>query len=236
MASKRSECGMDPEAYMLGELTGAELVAFRRHLASCAPCREQVDELESAIGMTALIPSHEQPPAPARSSAREEIRGRARAQVAQARAQAAGSAPPARRSRQALFRRPGTGIAALFAAIALTILISYMSSPTTTYRAAVSWRPGGAILKVSSGKGELLVTGMPPAGSGRAYEIWLQHGTAAPRPSGARFQVDSTGRADVGVPGDLSDTTRVLVSSEPAGGSRAITATPVLVATLNTSN
>ncbi|MGO9899178.1 MAG: zf-HC2 domain-containing protein [Solirubrobacteraceae bacterium] len=235
MGSKRSECGMDPEAYVLGELTVAERAAFRRHLANCAACRQQVDELESAIAMMPLMAQHAEP-APARPSMKDEIRGQARAQVAQARARAARSPQPARRSRRPVLRRPGTGVAALFAAMLLTILISYMSSSTTTYQAAVSWSPGGAILKVSDGKGELFVTGMPAAGAGRTYEIWLQHGKAAPLPTSARFEVDGGGRADVAVPGDLSDVARVLVSSEPRGGSRAITETPVLVATLNTSN
>ncbi len=238
MASKQSECGMDPEAYVLGELTGAQRQTFRLHLATCAVCRQRVDELESAIGMMPLIAQRAQPPA-ARTSMREEIRGQARARVSQARqarAQAASAPQAARRSRQPVFKRPVTGIAALLVAIALTVLISYMSSPTATYSAAVSWSPGGAILNVSGGQGELLVTGMPAPGAGRAYEIWLQHGTAAPLPTGARFQDDSAGRADVDVPGDLSGVTRVLVSAEPRRGSRSITTTPVLVATLNTSS
>jgi anti-sigma-K factor RskA len=228
---------MDPEAYVLGELTVAERAAFRRHLADCAACRQQVDELESAMAMMPLMAQHAEPaPARAQPSMKDEIRGQARAQVAQARARAARSPQPARGSRRPVLRRPGTGVAALFAAMVLTILISYMSSSTTTYQAAVSWKPGGAILKVTSGKGELFVTGMPTAGAGRAYEIWLQHGKAAPLPTSARFEVGVGGRADVDVPGDLSDVTRVLVSSEPAGGSRVITETPVLVADLNTSN
>jgi hypothetical protein len=127
-------------------------------------------------------------------------------------------------------------VAALLAAVALTVGISFASPPSDTYPAAVSWSPGGAILKVSGGKGELFVTGMPAPGPGEIYEVWLQRGTRAPSPTRARFEVDAAGRADVDVPGDLSEVSRVLVSAEPAGGSRKLTRAPVLIATLNTSN
>ena len=76
---------------------------------------------------------------------------------------------------------------------------------------------------------------MRPAGDGRVYEVWTQRERARPRSTTARFEVDAAGRADVNLPGDLAEVTRVLVSSEPASGSRTMSQTPVLIATLNTS-
>ncbi len=262
MAPDKTDCGTDPGAYVLGELSGPERDAFRRHMLGCAACRAQVTELKRTIGLTALTPAPADPLPPARSTLKEQVRGQARARVrqaqaqaqaAQARAQAAleassqssaetsGAQPQAiarqpRRARAPLAKRPSTGVAALLAAVALTVGLSFVSAGSSTYQASVSWSPGGAILKVAGGKGELFVTGMPSAAPGEAYEVWLQRGTRPPSPTGARFEVDASGRADVEVPGDLSDVSRVLVSAEPAGSSRTLDRTPVLIATLNTSN
>ena len=52
-----------------------------------------------------------------------------------------------------------------------------------------------------------------------------------PAPS-TLFAVTSRGTADLGLPGGLTGVTRVLVTLEPAAGSRAPTTRPVIVARL----
>ncbi len=231
---------MDPAAYVLGKLRGAERVAFERHLSTCADCREHVDELEDAMAALPLMAQHDGPspegesePELARSmTLREEIRGQARAQAVRRREAGARVSVAASRPSRPLWRRPAAGFAALALAIALTVALGFASPGAATYQAAVGWHPGGAILSVKGGRGELFVTGMPAPAPGTLYEVWLQHGTAPPRPAGARFTTDRVGRAEVRLPGGLGGVTRVLVSAEPAGASRAITQTPVLIATL----
>jgi Anti-sigma-K factor rskA len=90
---------------------------------------------------------------------------------------------------------------------------------------------GLARLRVSGGRGELIVTHLPPPPVGRIYELWVQRGVGTPAP-GALFTVSSRGTADLGVPGYATGLTRVLVTIEPAGGSRAPTTRPVIVAAL----
>ena len=100
-------------------------------------------------------------------------------------------------------------------------------------QASVHGTAGNAELRVSSGRGELIVAALPPPQAGRIYEVWLQHGNAAPSPTATLFSVTSTGSADVGLPESLHGVNRVLVTSEPAGGSRAPTRAPVIVAQLS---
>ena len=60
---------------------------------------------------------------------------------------------------------------------------------------------------------------MPAPPPGRIYEVWLEHGTAAPQPTDALFSVTSPAAGSVGVPGDLHGVSKVLVTDEPLGGS-----------------
>ena len=79
---------------------------------------------------------------------------------------------------------------------------------------------------------ELVVVGMPAPPPGRIYEVWLEHGTAAPEPTDALFSVTRTGSGAVGVPGDLQGVSKVLVTDEPLGGSLKPTRTPVILGSI----
>jgi Anti-sigma-K factor rskA len=90
---------------------------------------------------------------------------------------------------------------------------------------------GDARLRIAGGAGELIVDHLPRTPPGRIYELWIQHGRRMPAPS-TLFGVTSRGTADIGLPGELSGVTRVLVTLEPADGSAVPTTAPVIVAGL----
>jgi hypothetical protein len=90
---------------------------------------------------------------------------------------------------------------------------------------------GHAHLRILGGDGELIVDYLPPPPVDRIYELWLQHGARVPAPS-TLFAVTSRGTADLGLPGELTGVTRVLVTVEPAAGSRTPTTRPVILARL----
>ena len=98
-------------------------------------------------------------------------------------------------------------------------------------RAAV----GAAQLRIAGGDGELIVDYLPPAPPHRIYELWLQHGARMPAPS-TLFAVTSRGTADLGLPGELTGVTRVLVTLEPADGSAVPTTRPLIVARLQSGD
>jgi hypothetical protein len=89
-----------------------------------------------------------------------------------------------------------------------------------------------ARLRLEADAARLEVRGLPPAGEGRAYQVWLRSGDAAPVPTRALFRVGRDGDASVAVPGDLARVDQVLVTSEPARGSRLPTREPVLSVSL----
>ncbi|HUA05709.1 MAG TPA: anti-sigma factor [Solirubrobacteraceae bacterium] len=131
-----------------------------------------------------------------------------------------------RRSR----RLPAAGALALVGVLAVLgaaggVELGSDGAPTRVIRASV----GLARLRLSGGRGELIVTHLPPPPAGRIYQLWLQHGAAAPAPS-TLFTVTARGTADLGLPGYVAGVTRVLVTVEPAGGSSAPTSLPLIVA------
>jgi hypothetical protein len=128
-------------------------------------------------------------------------------------------------------RPVATGFAVALAAAALAVGIDLGTGgggDNHVIRANV----GSAELQVSDGHGQLVVAHLARPAAGRIYELWIQHGSSAPAPS-TLFSVDSRGTADVGVPGSLHGVSRVLVTNEPAGGSRVPTTQPLIVAALS---
>jgi len=85
-----------------------------------------------------------------------------------------------------------------------------------------------------SGDGATLVAhGLPAPPSGRVYQIWLKRPGRAPEPTSALFTPRQDGTATATVPGDLGDVEQMLVTDEPAGGSRKPTTEPLLSATMS---
>lgn len=126
--------------------------------------------------------------------------------------------------------RPLPIVIALAIALAIATVGSGRLAPggsPRVIRAAV----GRAQLRIAGGDGELIVSYLPPAPPHRIYELWLQRGARMLEPS-TLFAVTSRGTADLGLPGELTGATRVLVTVEPAAGSRAPTTRPVIVARL----
>ena len=58
--------------------------------------------------------------------------------------------------------------------------------------------------------------------------MWLQSGSEEPEPTNALFGARHDGTASVDVPGVVKDVDKVLVTSEPEGGSEAPTTAPVI--------
>jgi anti-sigma-K factor RskA len=222
-------CGEDVAAYALGALEPAEAEAFARHLQTCAVCR---DELEAFQQVVDLLPMT----APA-FKASPKLRRRLRRAIAEEPhpAAAASSSRRARRSwRPEWLPRPVLGIAAGLAviAVALVIVLSGGGSSTRVVEAQVTGH-GSASLKISGHRGELIVQHFAAPPTGKIYEVWLVRGKHAPQPTNALFDVNANGNSDVEVPGSLAGVNQVLVTPEPAGGSKVPTHTPVIAAKLD---
>lgn len=227
--SQTHDCGRDLAAYVLGALEPAEAEDFRRHLDTCAVCRDEVAALGQVVD--ALPMAAPQQPAPRQlqrrimRDVRAEPRGRAR------------RASPFWPAWERLVFRPAlaTGLAAALAALAIVggiELGSTGSRPAKVIRAAVTGVPGSAQLRIAGGRAELIVTRLPPPPAGRIYEVWVKRGNRSPAPTRVLFSVTTSGAADVGVPGNLRGVNTIMVTQEPAGGSLVPTHPPVIVARL----
>jgi anti-sigma-K factor RskA len=216
------DCGEDVAAYVLGALEPDEAEAFRAHIAECAACREEVAAFEQV--------TEAMPPAGAVYAVPRGLKKRVMHDV-RANPKHSNARPPELAG--PLLRGPllvwsGALAAILIAVVVAVALTSGGSSGTRTIQASV----GSAELRVTDGRGDLVVHRLPQLPAGRIYEMWVQRGSAPPVPTGTLFGVGSSGTAAVGVPGSLDGTSAVMVTNEPAGGSPAPTTTPLIVARL----
>jgi anti-sigma-K factor RskA len=222
--SEHHDYSGDAAAYVLGALDPAEAEAFRAHLARCAVCRDEVAALQR-VG-DALPAAAPQYPVP---------RGLRQRVLAAVRAEPRHPDSPAP-SRLRIPRAALAGALALVVAVAVVgviVLASGGSSGVRVIPARVTASAASAELRLSSGRAELIVRHFPAPPAGHIYEVWLQRGHGSPSPTSTLFSVTSSGAGEVGLTGDLSGVSEVLVTPEPAGGSLAPTHAPVLVAALS---
>ncbi len=234
-------CGGNAAPYVLGALTDEEHEAFRRHLESCAVCREEVAALQVvASALPAAAPQLSAPPELKRrvmSSVHEDARRRAYAgadQLAphgQAQSRTRRSGPLVR-----LQWRPNLAVATLAAAVVALAVVALSAGGgagggTRVSRATVLPRGASASLSVSDGRAQLSISGMPQPAPGRVYEVWLKRSASGrPLPTDALFTVAADGAASVGVPGSVDGVREIMVTSEPLGGSRVPTLPALIVA------
>jgi anti-sigma-K factor RskA len=254
--SGERDCGADAAAYVLGALEPDEAEAFRRHMAGCVVCRDEVAAFQQVADSLAMAPVQHAAPKGLRRRVLRAVRTereqgqrqrqgqgqgqRQRQGQGQAQAQEHAHDPawrpaPVRAGRL----RSGPAIAAAAALAAVVALVvgvelgSRGSSSARVIAASVSGSPGSAQLRVTGQRAELIVRRFPQPAPGHIYEVWeLRSGARAPSPTRTLFSVNSSGAGDVGVPGDLKGVSQVLVTQEPAGGSRVPTRAPVIVASL----
>ena len=220
-------CGEDVAAYALGALEPAEAEAFARHLEACAVCRDELEAFEQVVDLLPMT-------APAFKASPKLRRRVRRAIVDEPHPSAQQTRRPRRSWRPEWLPRPVLGVAAGLAviAVALVIVLSGGGSNSRVVEAQVTGH-GSASLKITGHRGELIVQHFAAPPSGKIYEVWLVHGKHAPQPTNALFDVNANGSTEVNVPGSLEGVSRVLVTPEPAGGSKVPTHPPVIAAQLD---
>jgi anti-sigma-K factor RskA len=224
--SDTHEFSGDAAAYVLGALELDELQAFRTHLETCPICRDEVAALQQvADTLPTAAPQYEAP---------KHLRRRVLADV---RAEPRGAEPVRHRWWQGL-NMPTPVLAVGLAAVVALVVVGVValgsggSSGVRLIPAHTTFASASAEIRLGDGRSELVVSHMPPPGSGHIYQVWLQRGNEAPSPTNALFSVSSAGAATVGLPGSLKGVSHVLVTPEPDGGSPAPTHAPVIVGSL----
>jgi len=217
-----SEYAENVGAYALGALPELEAQVFERHLMACEECQHELHRLNEAVEALPRSVTPHAPPPSLKASLMEVVNAEA--------------APATRRRRFALPQlRPAMAWAAAACAIALGVgyglseLGQGDGSDARTLSAQVDDQrlPGAnASLSISDDGSVLSVEGMPDAGRGRVYEVWVERdGDVEPA---SIFDVDDRGSGAAAVPGSLDDVDAVMVTREQRGGADQPTEMPVL--------
>jgi anti-sigma-K factor RskA len=226
-------CGGDVAAYALGALDPTEVASFEAHLTNCAACRQELAAFQHVVDALPMsAPLH---PAPRRlrrrvmTAVRREA-GQTDGERGHGRAWSAG---------RLWLHRPAGALAAAAAALVLALVVvggiavlGSSSTTTHTYAARVTGVRGTARLTVSGGHAQLIVRHFSPPPKGKIYQVWVARKGQAPSSTGMLFSVTRSGNSDVNVPGSLRGVSAVMVTPEPAGGSKAPTHAPVITALL----
>lgn len=211
-------------AYALGALPELEAQVFERHLMGCELCQEELLRLTEAVeALPRSVPAHE-PPASLKARLMEEVRAEAPRRQ------------PARERRRVFVPRLRPAIAWAAAAVALVAggygaaEIARDDGGGRTLQAQVDAQrlpDGSATLSIPEDGGAVLrLEGMPAAGRGRVYEVWVERGGEVQPVS--IFDVDAQGAGAAAVPDSLEDVSAVMVTREPRGGSAEPTEAPVV--------
>lgn len=231
-------------AYVLGALPDDERSGFEAHLATCASCRAEVDELRVAAEALPTSPPAMVPPLALKSRIMAEVEREA-ALLAAAGPQADRGAEPVRRRADRPRRRwlaalplgPMVALAcvALLAGLGLGGLVFGGGDGART----LPFQRGGSLpatavaeLDVSGDKAVLVARGLPSPGAARTYQVWLKRPGEAPQPTAALFTPRRDGSATATVTGKLQAGDQVMVTAEPDGGSPMPTSAPILAAKL----
>jgi len=221
-------------AYVLDALDERETALIEHHLAECPECRERAAWLAPAVDVVpASVPAVSPPP-----GLRKELMKiveREAAEVAPAREPRRISLPVfgSFSLRPALV---GFGIALLLVAgvagYALrdgggTETVSYAATPTGEGSIA------SGTLEVEGDHGTLTVSSLPQVEGDDVYQAWVQtDGQGGKIVPSSLFAVHDDGSGEVAISHGLDGAKRVMVTSEPKGGSEQPSGAPLLVAEL----
>jgi anti-sigma factor RsiW len=214
------DCGGDAAAYVLGGMDATEAEAFRRRLETCPTCRDELVALRHVVDALPMSAPQLRMPKDLRRRVLTEVRGDA----ASRRRSARRPAWPAAWSRPVL---AGIATAALAVAVLAGVELapSGRSQSSRVYNAAV----GSGQLRVVNGRGELVVHRLRVPPPDRIYEVWIERADGTLTPTSSLFSVTAAGTGNAAVPGNLDGAKAVLVTLEPAGGTRVPTTKPVIV-------
>ena len=220
-------------AYLLGALTELESEVVEKHVATCAVCRQEFEQLRVASEALPRAVEPVVPPASLKKSLMEIVTAEARE-----RDQASGTERRRSRFHLTLPRFRPAFAAGLACVLVLGIAIGWGvtqigSGGDSTVTALVDHARvpmGSASLEVQGDRakgGVLRVEGMPQPAAGQVYEVWVQRGGRMV-PAGALFGVGRDGTGSAAIPDSLDGVHTVAVTREPQGGTREPTELPVL--------
>ncbi|MBE2318413.1 anti-sigma factor [Solirubrobacter sp. CPCC 204708] len=220
-------------AYVLGALPDDERAAFEEHLATCAACRAEAEELRVAAQALPLSGPPVLPPPALKARIMAEVE-----REAELLAGARDTPGPERERprRRWSWRVPMPAVALACAALLAGVVAGGVlfggGSDGRRYDMDSTLPQASAELDVTEDGAIIVANKLPMPEAGKVYMVWIQRPGRAPEPTSALFTPRRDGSATASVTGDMEGVATVLVNQEPLGGSTTPTSQPVLVASL----
>lgn len=215
-------------AYLLGALDPDEASDLERHSERCGRCRAELRWLEPALGILSETVERIEPPPRLRRRLLDEVEADAKRF----------SEPGSGRGRWAMDKlRRGLGWRPVVAAVTLVILVLAVTGHPigsnddgATPEAVATFRSAGMAgvtgeVRRRGAVGELRLAGVRPLPNDRVLEAWVRR-RGVIEPVRGLFAPDRDGEASARL-ADLRGVDLVMITVEPAGGTRAPTNAPL---------
>lgn len=223
-------------AFALGALDVERADEFKQHLEGCDRCQEELRWLAPAVRALPEAVEPRTPPPALKARLMEEVRADAAASTEAGGEEERRERAAARTSFGEWLRglrvggltwKPLAGLAAVVLVVAGAI--GYAVGTGGGGSGVHTWeseQPGGieAAVVREGDSGELRLTGVGQLPEGKVLEAWVQRGEAV-EPVKALFKPDAAGKATTQID-DMKGVEVVMVTREPAGGTKAPTTEP----------
>jgi anti-sigma-K factor RskA len=224
-------------AFALGVIDPERADDFKEHLEGCERCQEELRWLAPAVQALPEAVEQQTPPPALKQRLMAEVRADAAAAEKHARAEERRERAALRTSFGewlgglhvgALTWKPLAGLAAIILVVAGGIGYAVGTGGTSAAHTTKSPQADGIVAEVvtEGDRGELHLTGVEQLPNGKVLEAWVQRGNAV-EPVPALFAPDHQGNAST-VIDDMSEVSAVMVTKEPAGGTKSPTTTPIV--------
>lgn len=230
-------------AFALGALDAAQVDDFKAHLEGCKRCQDELRWFAPAVEALGESVEQQTPSPQLKVRLMEEVRADAAAVAKEAKAAERRERAESRGSFRewlagvhlgGLTWKPLTGVAAVILIVAAGIGYAIGNGGNTNLHTTEVEQKNGIVASVvdEDGKGELRLTGLEQVPDGKTLEAWVQRGEKYV-PVKDLFKPDAQGNATTQID-DLKDAEAVLVTEEPAGGSKQPTSEPFVAVPLET--
>ncbi len=225
-------------AFALGSLDADRIADVKEHLQGCKRCQEELRWLSPAVRALPAVVEPRTPPPGLKQRLMEEVRADAAAAAKRAREEQ-------RRERAAshggfgewlrglhlggLTYKPLAGIAAVVLIVAAVAGYAVgTGGGGSGIHTTESEQPNGIVAKVvtEGNRAEVRLANVKQLPEGKVLEAWVQRGNAV-EPVPALFAPDHAGNASTTIE-DTHNVSLVMVTREPAGGTKVPTTEPIV--------
>jgi hypothetical protein len=226
-------------AFALGALDPEQIEDFKGHLKGCKRCQDEVRWLAPAVrALPEAVEQHQASPA-LKVRLMEEVRADAAAAAKRVREERRRERAASRKSFGEWLRglhiggltwKPLAGLAVVVLVVAGGIGYTVGNGSGSGGAQTTPIRPGAngieARVVTEGDRGEIRLANVKQLPEGKVLEAWVQRGNAI-EPVPALFAPDHAGNASTTIE-DMRDVSLVMVTREPAGGTKVPTTEPIV--------